>query len=224
MITIVDSEEDSDDFLEMGDSDSDIKPAKFSSPRTRKMPPPPARAVNKTANSAIPYRRRTMPSSSAKGSTKRQSKVPASTRRASSASSALTTQHSSSESVFDSDNLGSASHSDSDDDDDDNVPSIPVNPRQARQPRGRRVPVRRSVGEGDLTRRGQQERDRLEHHHPELLTMWKDLEDLPKIGNSKIEQPKTINRELKPFQLEGVAWMKAMEETEWGGGLLGDEM
>jgi DNA repair protein RAD16 len=74
------------------------------------------------------------------------------------------------------------------------------------------------------TRRGRQERERLEKHHPELHTMWKDLENLPKIGDVKIEQPTNINRELKPFQLEGVAWMRAMEKTEWGGGLLGDEM
>jgi DNA repair protein RAD16 len=68
------------------------------------------------------------------------------------------------------------------------------------------------------------ERARLEAHHPEIHTMWKDLENLPKIGDITIEQPKNINRELKPFQLQGVAWMKAMEKTEWGGGLLGDEM
>jgi len=74
------------------------------------------------------------------------------------------------------------------------------------------------------SRRGRQERERLEKHHPELQTMWKDLEDLPKIGDVKIEQPANINRELKPFQLQGVAWMRAMEDTEWGGGLLGDEM
>lgn len=41
----------------------------------------------------------------------------------------------------------------------------------------------------------------------------------------KAEQPKTISRILKPFQLEGLAWLKAMEEkTKWHGGLLGDEM
>ncbi|KAG4416384.1 hypothetical protein IFR04_010493 [Cadophora malorum] len=67
-------------------------------------------------------------------------------------------------------------------------------------------------------------RARLESHHPELLTMWNDLENLPKIGDVTMEQPKNITRELKPFQLQGVAWMKAMEQTEWGGGLLGDEM
>lgn len=72
--------------------------------------------------------------------------------------------------------------------------------------------------------RAEQERNRLVTHHPDLLTMWQDLENLPKIETARIEQPTNINRELKPFQLEGVAWMKAMEETEWGGGLLGDEM
>ncbi|ATZ51277.1 Bcrad16 [Botrytis cinerea B05.10] len=74
------------------------------------------------------------------------------------------------------------------------------------------------------TRRSRKERQRLELQHPELLTMWKDLEDLPKIGDCKIEQPTNINRELKPFQLQGVGWMRAMEKTAWGGGLLGDEM
>jgi DNA repair protein RAD16 len=74
------------------------------------------------------------------------------------------------------------------------------------------------------SRRGRMERARLVQHHPEINTMWKDLENLPKIGDVKIDQPANINRELKPFQLQGVAWMRAMEKTEWGGGLLGDEM
>ncbi|KAM0523216.1 hypothetical protein ACHAPE_001710 [Trichoderma viride] len=68
------------------------------------------------------------------------------------------------------------------------------------------------------------ERDRLEKHHPELVTMWTDLENKPAINAGKIDQPTSITRQLKPFQLEGVAWMKAMEKTEWKGGLLGDEM
>jgi DNA repair protein RAD16 len=95
--------------------------------------------------------------------------------------------------------------------------SAPVLSRtQARQ--------RINIAEHRHNRRGRMERARLETHHPELHTMWQDLENLPKIENVKIEQPKNINRELKPFQLEGVAWMRAMEQTEWGGGLLGDEM
>jgi DNA repair protein RAD16 len=74
------------------------------------------------------------------------------------------------------------------------------------------------------TPRSVRERAKLELHHPEILTMWNDLENLPKIGDDPIEQPTTINRELKPFQLQGVGWMIAMEKTAWGGGLLGDEM
>lgn len=101
------------------------------------------------------------------------------------------------------------------------------------------APARRSFDDGDdddmldfdgdedpykPTERQFQARARLEEHHPELRTMWKDLEDLPSIPTAKIEQPKNINRTLKPFQLEGVNWMQMMEKTQWGGGLLGDEM
>jgi DNA repair protein RAD16 len=74
-------------------------------------------------------------------------------------------------------------------------------------------------------RRVRGNRRRLELHHPELLTMWKELEDMPILKAGKAEQPKSISRQLKPFQLEGLAWMMAMEkETDWKGGLLGDEM
>jgi DNA repair protein RAD16 len=102
---------------------------------------------------------------------------------------------------------------------------LPAGAPIPRLPRGRRGAHQRiNLLEDRHTRRGRQERARLELHHPELHTMWQDLENLPKIGDVKIEQPINISRELKPFQLEGVAWMRAMEDTEWGGGLLGDEM
>ncbi|KAK4453233.1 putative DNA repair protein [Podospora aff. communis PSN243] len=73
-------------------------------------------------------------------------------------------------------------------------------------------------------RRVRRDRKRLEDHHPELKTMWTDLEKMPVLKAGKAEQPKSISRQLKPFQLEGLAWMTAMEKTEWKGGLLGDEM
>lgn len=73
-------------------------------------------------------------------------------------------------------------------------------------------------------RRVQSERERLEAHHPELKVMWTDLENIPEINAGIAEQPSTISRRLKPFQLEGLAWMKEMEKQEWHGGLLGDEM
>lgn len=73
-------------------------------------------------------------------------------------------------------------------------------------------------------RRVKSDRSRLEKQHPELNTMWKDLENMPVLKAGRAEQPKSISRQLKPFQLEGLAWMTAMEKTEWKGGLLGDEM
>ncbi|RDA84082.1 hypothetical protein CP532_0476 [Ophiocordyceps camponoti-leonardi (nom. inval.)] len=72
--------------------------------------------------------------------------------------------------------------------------------------------------------RGKKERDRLEYHHPEIITMWTDLEKTAVLKPPMASQPQTISRRLKPFQLEGLAWMQEMEKTEWRGGLLGDEM
>ncbi|KAK3296899.1 SNF2 family N-terminal domain-containing protein [Chaetomium fimeti] len=73
-------------------------------------------------------------------------------------------------------------------------------------------------------RRVKNNRSRLEASHPELKTMWKDLENMPILKAGKAKQPESISRQLKPFQLEGLAWMMGMEKTEWKGGLLGDEM
>ena len=61
-------------------------------------------------------------------------------------------------------------------------------------------------------------------HHESFASMWQDLRDFPVPKAGKIEQPPNISRKLKNFQLEGIAWMKAMEKTKWKGGLLGDEM
>ncbi|KAK4175742.1 putative DNA repair protein [Triangularia setosa] len=74
------------------------------------------------------------------------------------------------------------------------------------------------------SRRVRNDRARLEKNHPELKTMWEDLKNMPILKAGKAEQPTSISRQLKPFQLEGLAWMKEMEKTEWKGGLLGDEM
>lgn len=96
------------------------------------------------------------------------------------------------------------------------------------------IPTTRTTRIQAVSRRGYSEyknrqtvktvRRNLEHQHPVLKTMWKDLEARPVLKTGKIEQPSTISRLLKPFQLEGVAWMRAMEQAEWKGGLLGDEM
>ncbi|KAI1811590.1 SNF2 family N-terminal domain-containing protein [Poronia punctata] len=81
---------------------------------------------------------------------------------------------------------------------------------------GRRLPsgARRLVSE----------RKRLEKNHPELKTMWDELESMPELNAGIAQQPPTISLKLKPFQLQGLAWMRAMEKTSYKGGLLGDEM
>ncbi|KAG6322176.1 hypothetical protein E4U22_000551 [Claviceps purpurea] len=88
----------------------------------------------------------------------------------------------------------------------------------------RRISNRRRGYRRGNPSRVQRERDRLESHHPEILTMWDELEKKQVIKAGMADQPKNISRQLKPFQLEGLAWMKEMEKTEWKGGLLGDEM
>jgi len=92
------------------------------------------------------------------------------------------------------------------------VAGIAANRRAFRRPQAR------------LQNRAQRDRARLESHHPQLKTMWTELENMPALTAGKAEQPKTISRQMKPFQLEGLAWMKEMETTKWRGGLLGDEM
>jgi DNA repair protein RAD16 len=67
-------------------------------------------------------------------------------------------------------------------------------------------------------------RERAEQQHPKLRTMWNDLQKIPVLDVERAEQPKSISRRLKPFQLEGLSWMIRQEQTQYRGGLLGDEM
>ncbi|KAI1328840.1 hypothetical protein F5Y16DRAFT_368104 [Xylariaceae sp. FL0255] len=83
---------------------------------------------------------------------------------------------------------------------------------------------RSSWGQQRRADKAKRERALLEKHHPELITMWTDLEKMPPMKAGRAPQPTNISLQMKPFQLEGLAWMKAMETTEFKGGLLGDEM
>ncbi|KAI9845705.1 MAG: DNA repair protein rad16 [Thelocarpon superellum] len=97
---------------------------------------------------------------------------------------------------------------------------------QARS-RGRQRLAVRSRG-GQLSRiqqsRAEREREKLYDHHPEFATMWDDLTAVPVIVPVAAQQPSTMTRQLKSFQLEGLDWMVKQEKTKWKGGLLGDEM
>ncbi|KAF2768701.1 hypothetical protein EJ03DRAFT_328009 [Teratosphaeria nubilosa] len=72
--------------------------------------------------------------------------------------------------------------------------------------------------------RKERERKKLEKAHPGIKTMWTDLEKIPVITPVARPQPADINRKLKHFQLEGLDWMIKQEQTQYKGGLLGDEM
>ncbi|KAI4198594.1 MAG: hypothetical protein LQ350_005185 [Teloschistes chrysophthalmus] len=95
--------------------------------------------------------------------------------------------------------------------------------RRAARAGGRRRWMGSRSAEG-LDYRAAREREKLEKAHPEIKTMWKTLEAVPKIIPQEAEQPTTITRKLKSFQLQGLDWMMKQEKSQWKGGLLGDEM
>jgi DNA repair protein RAD16 len=119
-----------------------------------------------------------------------------------------------------------------------NTPAAPIVPAAAvvtqnvpssRRRAGRRRTTRARRGrerfeDFSSIARGHKERVKLAKHHPEVETMWTDLEAEPVIHGVQGAQPATITRQLKSFQLEGLDWMKKQEKTKWKGGILGDEM
>jgi DNA repair protein RAD16 len=232
--------DDSDDFVEIDDSDDSDVPIGMSTPRSCTKGVMKARASSFKVEKPCPKKPSLknnefkIPARPAKASTSSFSAqsfskpVLKKEDTKASTSSGLTSVATSiiGDSEMDSDledwDAFDSSELDLSDGDDLPLPTIAPITRAPRSRRGARQRIH--LLEDRAGRRGRQERARLEKHHPELHTMWEDLENLPKIGSVKIEQPTNINRELKPFQLEGVAWMRAMEDTEWGGGLLGDEM
>lgn len=225
--TFIKDPEDSDGFAEIDDSDddSDAPIAMFSAHKSAALKKGPGKPVFKKP--AIPSPRRGRPAKSAVAG---PSKLKREDTKAS-ASSLTSIAPTDSEFTTESELLLDESDTDDSSDDDIIAPLTAAVASSSRGGRRGRISgreamrrINRAEEASGGNRRARRERQRLETHHPELHTMWQDLENLPKIGSVKIEQPKNINRELKPFQLEGVAWMRAMEDTEWGGGLLGDEM
>ncbi|KAK5135904.1 hypothetical protein LTR08_004362 [Meristemomyces frigidus] len=81
-----------------------------------------------------------------------------------------------------------------------------------------------AIVESGMTGRKQRERKKLEKAHPNIKTMWDTLEKVPIIKPVPAEQPASISRKLKQFQLEGLDWLIKQEKSEYKGGLLGDEM
>ncbi|KAI9714804.1 MAG: DNA repair protein rad16 [Bogoriella megaspora] len=95
---------------------------------------------------------------------------------------------------------------------------------QARIRRNNRVQRSQDILLETMSRKALRERKKLEEAHPEIKTMWTDLEKSPIIETEQARQPESISRKLKSFQLEGLNWMIKQEQTQYKGGLLGDEM
>ncbi|KAG0259937.1 DNA repair protein rad16 [Mortierella polycephala] len=60
--------------------------------------------------------------------------------------------------------------------------------------------------------------------HPELATVWDDLDKVTVQKPELAEQPEGLKLQLLPFQREGLAWMRKQENTLFKGGILADEM
>lgn len=65
---------------------------------------------------------------------------------------------------------------------------------------------------------------RLYENHPELINVFTDLKNAPKYVAERAPQPDGMSIRLLPFQLEGLHWLLAQEDSEYGGGVLADEM
>ncbi|KAJ1678289.1 DNA repair protein rad16, partial [Spiromyces aspiralis] len=69
----------------------------------------------------------------------------------------------------------------------------------------------------------------LHYYHPELKTVWEDLEQqiaqkCQKQLTPCAEQPRGLKLSLLPFQREGLAWLREQEAGRLSGGILADEM
>lgn len=103
------------------------------------------------------------------------------------------------------------------------APATAIARRQPRSPRTSTRAYRNNLA-ARIGGRAARERIKLERAHPDLKTMWTTLKGVPTITPEEAEQPITITRKLKSFQLEGLDWMIKQEKSQWKGGLLGDEM
>jgi hypothetical protein len=55
--------------------------------------------------------------------------------------------------------------------------------------------------------------EKLMEHHPELITVWEDLENSFQAKPIPVDQPKDLVLPLLPFQKEGVGWMRDQEKS-----------
>lgn len=228
---VIDSDEDMDLLSDLSDAMSDDISIKSESPRKKR---------------PRLSQRSTLPSRSARDNAKRSIKQKASLQVQDSDEESLVSILSESESEVNPDDLDDDSEAVEDDKIDAISRTAPVQPAATPAPTSRAAAraafrARRRGGASSTAPRARgwrarmaeyeevgdraaKERRKLEKAHPEIKTMWDDLKKVPTITPVEAEQPSTITRKLKGFQLEGLDWMMKQEKSQWKGGLLGDEM
>lgn len=113
----------------------------------------------------------------------------------------------------------------SDDSDLSDLPDdIPLEIEVVRQSITRRNRQSRQSGGASLLNRAAKQRLDLVTNHPELDTLWEDLEKIPTIEPVQAQPPPGLYLKLLPFQLEGLNWLQKQEVTQFNGGILADEM
>lgn len=65
---------------------------------------------------------------------------------------------------------------------------------------------------------------KLFEQHPELVNVFKKLQEEPPRPVQRAPQPDGMAVRLLPFQLEGLHWLQQQEDSEYNGGVLADEM
>ncbi|KAF9355164.1 DNA repair protein rad16 [Mortierella sp. AD094] len=61
-------------------------------------------------------------------------------------------------------------------------------------------------------------------YHPELSTVWDELDKVGVLVPEADAQPEGLKLMLLPFQREGLGWMRKQENSPFKGGILADEM
>ncbi|GAB5588326.1 DNA repair protein rad16 [Umbelopsis nana] len=126
-----------------------------------------------------------------------------------------------------------AANDDSDSDRSVDQSATPLSHRARLQQRRRLLHRRRQAARSQRNRRPVLERkswfqrvnEQLIGHHPELKTVWDDLDKSFQAKPIPVDQPKDLVLPLLPFQKEGVGWMREQEKSQdFKGGILADEM
>lgn len=92
--------------------------------------------------------------------------------------------------------------------------------KKPRKPRAKRQPKPKKAKVPYFTR----VTNKLYEQHPDLKEVFPDMSIRKGIAVERSPQPDNMKVKLLPFQLEGLNWLIKQEESDFGGGVLADEM